>query len=190
MADLDRHLPAIAAGDDQAYARWLAGAEAELRNALRAFAATADTEAVLQEALLRVWQVAPRFSPDGRPNALLRFAVRTARNLALDEVRRDGNRARPHPGDGDLEALAGGDVAEGPDPLLRRIILRCRERLARQPRLALDARLAAGGGEPDALLAQRLGMKLNTFLQNVGRARKGLAECLRRGGVVVEEIRS
>jgi RNA polymerase sigma-70 factor (ECF subfamily) len=189
MADLDHHLPAIAAGDDQAYARWLAGAEPELRAALRTFAATADTEAVLQEALLRLWQVAPRFTPDGRPNALLRFAVRTARNLALDEVRRNGHSASLEAGVLELEALGRDDAPEGPDPLLRRLILRCRERLARKPRLALDARLAAGGAESDALLSARLGMKLNTFLQNVGRARKALAECLRRGGVAVEETR-
>jgi DNA-directed RNA polymerase specialized sigma24 family protein len=189
MPDLDRHLPAIAASDDQAFARWLAGAEPELRMALRSFAARADTEAVLQEALLRVWQVAPRFTPDGRPNALLRFAVRTARNLALDEVRRHGHRVSLDAGDRECDALAAGDLPEAPDPLLRRLILRCRERLARKPRLALDARLSAGGGEPDALLAERVGMRLNTFLQNVGRARKALAECLRRGGVAVEEVR-
>jgi RNA polymerase sigma-70 factor (ECF subfamily) len=190
MADLDRHLPGIAAGDDGAFARWLAGAEAELRLALRTFAAAVDTEAVLQEALLRVWQVAPRFAPDGRPSALLRFAVRTARNLALDEVRRNGHRAPPGAGGTALDAHAGEDVPEGPDPLLRRLILRCRGLLPRKPRLALDARLSAGGAEPDALLARRLGMKLNTFLQNVGRARKALAECLRRSGVAVEEVRS
>jgi RNA polymerase sigma-70 factor (ECF subfamily) len=111
MADLDHHLPAIAAGDDQAYARWLAGAEPELRAALRTFAATADTEAVLQEALLRVWQVAPRFTPDGRPNALLRFAVRAARNLALDEVRRNGRSTSLEAGALELEALGRGGVA-------------------------------------------------------------------------------
>jgi RNA polymerase sigma-70 factor (ECF subfamily) len=189
MADLDRHLPAIAAGDDQAYARWLAGAEPELRRALRTFAAAADTEAVLQEALLRVWQVAARLAPDGRPNALLRFAVRTARNLALDEVRRNGHSVSLDTRVLELEALGPGDVPDGPDPLLRRLILRCRDRLARKPRLALDARLVAGGAEPDALLAARLGMRVNTFLQNVGRARKALAECLRRGGVAVDEVR-
>ncbi len=185
MADLDRHLPAIARGDDAAYALWLAGAEPELRATLRPFATAVDTEAVLQEALLRVWQVAPRFAPDGRPNALLRLATRIARNLAVDEVRRAGRRVPTVDG---LE-LEVAQAAEGPDPFLRRLILRCRERLARKPRLALDARLAAAGAEDDAALAARLGMRLNTFLQNVGRARKALAECLRRGGVAVEEAR-
>jgi len=189
MADLDLHLPAIAAGDDGAYARWLSGAEPELRASLRAFAAAVDAEAVLQEALLRVWQVAPRLAPDGRPNALLRFAVRTARNLALDEARRGGHRLTVHADGPELDALAGSETPEQSDPLLRRLILSCRDHLAARPRQALEARLAAGGYEPDAVLAARLGMRLNTFLQNVGRARRALVECLRRGGVAVEELR-
>jgi RNA polymerase sigma-70 factor (ECF subfamily) len=54
VLDLDRHLPAIAAGDPDAFAPWVAGAEPALRDSLRPFAARVDTEAVLQEALLRV----------------------------------------------------------------------------------------------------------------------------------------
>lgn len=189
MPDLDAHLPQIAAGDADAFGRWLAGAEAELRESLRRFAAQVDAEALLQEALLRVWQVAPRLQPDGRPNTLLRLAVRVARNLAVDEARRAGFRAPV--GEEDLaallDALAGEAAPAPPDPLLRRLIARCRERLAARPRAALDARLRAGGAEPDAALAAALGMRLNTFLQNVGRARKALAECLRRGGAALPE---
>ena len=37
--------------------------------------------------------------------------------------------------------------------------------------------------DPDRSLAERVGMKLNTFLQNVTRARRLLADCLRRRGV-------
>ena len=36
-------------------------------------------------------------------------------------------------------------------------------------------------------LAERVGMKLNTFLQNVTRARRLLADCLRRLGVELDE---
>ena len=64
--DLDAELPSIIAGDADAFGRWLAGAERPVRESLRSFAAVIDAEAVLQEALLRVWQVAPRFQPDGR----------------------------------------------------------------------------------------------------------------------------
>jgi RNA polymerase sigma-70 factor (ECF subfamily) len=187
MPDLDLHLPSIAAGDAGAFGRWLAGAEPTLRESLRRFAAQVDVEAVLQEALLRIWQVAPRVKPDGRPEALLRLALRVARNLAVDEVRRAGFRAALAEEDLArlLDALAAGETPEAPDPLLRRLIARCRDALGKQPRAALDARLRAGGGEADADLAAALGMRQNTFLQNVGRARKALAECLRRGGVAL-----
>src|SRR5512142_3299470 len=190
MADLDIHLAAVAAGDEQAFARWLAGAAAPLRDALRAFARQVDVEAVLQEALLRAWQVAPRVAPDGRANALLRFTVRAARNLAVDEARRAGFRAPE--GEEELsrllDGLASAGPPEGPDPLLRRLIAACRDRLAARPRAALDGRLAAGGAEGDAAVAARLGMRVNTSLQNVSRARRALAECLRRAGVPAAEI--
>ncbi len=189
MPDLDAHLPQIAAGDADAFGRWLALAEPQLRGGLRAFAAQVDAEAVLQEALLRVWQVAPRVKPDGRPNALLRMAVRVARNLAVDDARRAGFRAPLAKEDlaALLDALAGDAAPAAPDPLLRRLIARCREELAPKPRAALDARLQAAGAEPDATLAAALGMRVNTCLQTVGRARKALAECLRRGGVALPE---
>ena len=37
-------------------------------------------------------------------------------------------------------------------------------------------------------LATDLDMKLNTFLQNIGRARRLMAECLLRHGVTREEL--
>lgn len=183
MTDLDAHLPAIATGDPDAFARWIAGAEPRLRLSLRRFAADADTEAVLQETLLRVWQVAPRVQPDGRPDCLLRLAVRIARNLALDEVRR----RRPVAGGLELgdDTLPVPPPAP-PDPYLRRAIAACRERLPRKPAQALGARLDGGGAVPDRDLAARLGMRLNTFLQNFTRARRLLHECLRRAGIDVE----
>ena len=70
-----------------------------------------------------------------------------------------------------------------PDPMLREAIRACREQLPGKPQQALDARLASGGGAGDPDLAASLGMRLNTFLQNVTRARQLLAECLRRRGV-------
>jgi hypothetical protein len=51
-----------------------------------------------------------------------------------------------------------------------------------KPAAALAERLAADGAS-DARLAARLGMTLNTFLQNFGRARRLLAECLGKRGV-------
>jgi len=185
--DLDIHLPEILARDSHAFGRWMAGAEGPLRGSLRSFAAVLDVEAVLQEALLRVWQVAPRFVPDGRANGLLRLATRIARNLAISEVRR--TRTRPVD-DEDLEhALADqttGDVqGEAPDPILRKVIAGCYELLPGKPKEVLRARLDARSD--DAALAAALAMRLNTFHQNFGRARKLLAECLKKHGITVDE---
>ncbi len=183
-ADLDVHLSGVQAGDAQAFAAWLIGAEPSLRRGLRSFARQVDVEAVLQEALLRTWQVAPRFVPDGRPNGLLRLTQRIGWNLCVSEVRRHARSTPVAP-----ELLAAGideaqQVEPGlPDPLLRDAIGRCREKLPPKPAEALAARLDGQGGVPDATLAERLGMSKNTFLQNFTRARKLLVECLRRAGI-------
>jgi RNA polymerase sigma-70 factor (ECF subfamily) len=179
--DLDSELSAIVAGDSRAFARWVAGAELPLRAELRRFAAVVDVEAVLQEALLRTWQVAPRFTPDSEPNALLRLSSRIARNLAIDHARRERKRSD------DSSAVENVSVAPAsPDPLLRRVLLECEAKLPKKLGAALRARLASGGAESDAVLARRLKLRLNTFLQNVTRARRLLAQCLRRSGVDLE----
>lgn len=185
MIDLDLHLPAIASADPLAFGRWMAGAEHHLRAHLSSFARQVDVEAVLQETLLRVWQVAPRVATDGKGNSLLRLALRTARNLALDEVRRK----RPTLVDTDtLMALSDRDVhaPEPPDPALREAIAACHRELPDAPRTALDARV--GPFQPDRELADRAGMTLNTFHKNVGRARRLLLACLGRHGIVLTGV--
>lgn len=186
--DLDTHLSAIASGDADAFGLWVACAERPVRESLRSFAIHLDTESVVQETLLRIWQVAPRVEPDGRANSLLRLAVRIGRNLAVSELRR----ARATGVDPDvLERLAGEEGAIEasplPDPLLRRALEACREKLPPKPGQALAARIDGGGSEPDETLAERLGMRLNTFLQNFTRARKMLAECLREKGIALDD---
>jgi RNA polymerase sigma-70 factor (ECF subfamily) len=79
---------------------------------------------------------------------------------------------------------------EGPapaDPFLRRAIQICLGLLPARPREAIQARLEAAGGESDHEIAERLGLKLNTLLQNVTRARRALAGCLERRGVNLRE---
>jgi RNA polymerase sigma factor (sigma-70 family) len=178
--DLDSHLDAIVAGDPVAFGRWVAGAEPRVRASLTTFAAAVDTEAVTQETLLRIWNVAPRFRPDGRPDGLVRLAVRIARNLAIDEVRRarrvDAVEAER------LENAPEPEAPPPPDPLLRRLIQRCIEALPPSPAAAIRQRIAARGNRADAALAEDAGMSLNTFLQNVRRARLGLERCLEAGG--------
>ncbi len=193
MLDLDCHLPAIVAGDARAFGSWLAGAELPLRADLRRYAAVVDVEAVLQEALLRTWQVAPRFDPDGEPNGLLRLSRRIARNLAIDLARR----SRRHDAR-EVETLLDHAVELGmvaalmphlPDPFLREKLLACRSRLPKKLSAALGARIDSAGNEPDARLAARLKMRLNTFLKNVSRARENLSACLRRAGIDLDKER-
>lgn len=181
--DLDEVALAIASGDTDAFAWWLARAEAPLRRSLGSFAGHVDVEAVLQESLLRIWQLAPRFRPDGKPNGLLRLARRIARNLALDALRREQATLAP-PRDDDEEAIE--PIA--PDPFLRAMIERCRHLLPARPRTAIDARIRSGGADPDRALAERIGMQLNTFLQNVTRARKLIAQCLEQRGIRLDEV--
>jgi len=178
--DLDVYLSGIATGDTRAYGAFLTAAEPAVRRSLRSFATRVDVEAVLQEAFLRLWQVSPRVEPDGKPNALLRLGMRIARNLALDECKR--RREAPLPDDAPEPATEPALV----DPLVRERITRCFGELPNQPSAALRARLDADAGEHDAILAERLGMRLNTFFQNVARARKLLLDCLARAGVILD----
>lgn len=177
MIDHDIHLASIVDGDATAFGRWLAGAEPRVRGSLASFATVVDVEAVLQEALVRVWQVAPRFVPDGKPDGLIRFAVRIARNLAIDEVRRTKAR-QVEPIDVEPEVVE-------PDPMLRQVIADCHDKLPPKPKQVLDARLEAAGGVDDSVLASNLDMRLNTFLQNFTRARQLLADCLGKAGITI-----
>jgi RNA polymerase sigma-70 factor (ECF subfamily) len=184
--DLDTHLPAIVAGDSDAFGRWIAGAEPSLRACLRPFATRTDTEAVLQESLLRIWQVAARVEPDGKPNALLRFGIRVAQNLARSEARR----LRPQLSEDLALEQAAAEAAVAviePDPSLRERLRICLSKLPGKPSQAIHARLESAG-DGDDLLAERLGMRLNTFLQNVTRARRLLEECLARAGIRLAEV--
>lgn len=183
MIDLDHHLPGIAAADPEAFAAWLPAAERSLRRGLASFARSVDVEAVLQEALLRTWQVAPRVEPDGKPNALLRLSQRIATNLAISETRRQRRSTAVDPkllADGIDESQQVEPVA--PDPFLRETIARCRDKLPPKPGAALAARLDGAGGRPDLTLAEGIGMTKNTFLQNITRARQLLLQCLKGSG--------
>ncbi len=187
MTDLDVYLGAIVAGDTRRFGLWLAGAEPTVRASLRSFATAVDVEAVLQESLLRIWQVAARFEADGRPNGLLRLAIRIARNLAVSEVRR----TKATPVDAEILENSLEADAHDPDPLLRRAIAECRDALPAKPKQAFDARITSGGGRDDTELAESLDMRLNTFLQNFTRARQMLADCLRKKGVdIAAELRT
>ncbi|HEY7204393.1 MAG TPA: hypothetical protein VIA61_08865 [Methylomirabilota bacterium] len=185
-ADLDEWLERIAGRDVAAFGEWMRGAEPRIRASLRSFAAAVDVEAVVQDTLLRVWQVAPRFAPDGRPNGLLRLGIRIGRNLAVSELRRRRHETMDIAAierEASAAGLAAAEPASPPDPLLRRRIEDCIGQLPRQPGRALARRLGSAGAQADAALADGLGMRVNTFLQNIARARKLVAECLERYGI-------
>jgi RNA polymerase sigma-70 factor (ECF subfamily) len=112
---------------------------------------------------------------------LVRFAIRVARNTAISELRKS---AKERPGESrDAQPTR----AVEPDPMLREVIRGCRDKLPPRPAQALAQRLA-DPTTADHLLAERLGMVKNTFLQNITRARKLLAACLERAGVALEEV--
>jgi len=180
--NLDEYLPGIVVGDQDSFARWMAGAERPIRESLRRFAASVDTEAAVQETLLRVWLVARRCRPDGQPNSLLRFAIGIARNLALSEIRR--RRREESIADAPEPPAPAADPSL-PDPGLREIIRRCLDKLPPKPAAALRARIESAGAEPDSRLADGLGMRLNTLLQNITRARRLVAQCLQQAGIEV-----
>lgn len=185
--DLDEYFSGIVDRDQGAFASWMSHAEPPLRASLRSFAARVDTEAVLQETLIRVWETAPRVERDKKPNSLLRYSYRIAKNLAISEVRR----ARSNPVEAEvmerqLNEASGSEAPEPPDPMLRRVIQACRDKLPPKPRQALDQRLSSSGGQSDTDLAAELSMTKNTFLQNFTRARKLLAQCLSENGVSLE----
>jgi DNA-directed RNA polymerase specialized sigma24 family protein len=167
-------------GDREAFTSWVRLCETPLRKSLRSFAPYVDVESVVQEGLLRMWLLAPTLTLEGE-NASLRYALRLVRNLALSEARRLGTA-----GPDDLETFPEPPVDPDPpaDPWLLQAILRCIEKLPRRPREALSARLRGG---PDRGLASSVGMRLNTFLQNIVRARQLMAKCLKGAGINVED---
>jgi DNA-directed RNA polymerase specialized sigma24 family protein len=176
-------------GDADAFAGWMSLVECPLRRSLARFARAVDVEVVVQETFLRMWLLAqdPARRLEGE-NASIRFALRVAQNVAHEELRH----TPLHQGIG-IEGLSQLPEfrldPEFPDPALRRVIRECLDRLPAQPKTALNSRIQ-DGHLPDRDLAQRARMKLNTFLQNIVRARKLMAECLERRGVRLEGIAS
>jgi DNA-directed RNA polymerase specialized sigma24 family protein len=176
-------------GDPDAFARWMQMVEIPLWRSLSRFARTVEVEVVVQETFMRMWVFAndPGRVLEGE-SASLRFAFSVARNVAREEVRRCGQGRFAELEE--LDRLPEGCVnPELPDPALGKAIGECVERLPKKPRKALVARIGEGH-LPDRELAQTLRMKLNTFLQNIVRARKLLAGCLERKGVRLGEFLS
>jgi len=194
----------VCRGDEAAFEGWMVMVEPQLRRSLAPWARVVDVEGVVQETLLRMWVYAGDRGGDLEgPDASLRFAVGMARNVARNEARRLGREVEL-PGDEEgggsgaagvggvdgSSGTAGVRVEPAPvhDPALRRIILGCIALLPARPRAALEARIDRGHEEDDGALAASVGMKRNTFLQNIVRARKALEACLDSNGAPLDEV--
>ena len=182
MTDIDRLWSEVCAGDQQAFGDWMGRVERPILRSLGPFARAVDTESVVQETLMRMWHLS---QDDSRrlegENASLRFAIGTAHNLARNMARKQRREHLVPPG-----ILPDGinDAPTDPprDPLLGRIIEKCIEALSARAKSVLLARLQHGHVD-DQTSAGRLRMTLNTFFQNVTRARRHLDECLQKNGV-------
>ena len=175
-------------GDREGFAEWMGCVERPIRLALRRFATAVDVEGVVQETLMRMWILAhDRSRTLEGENASLRFAIGMARNIAASEARRIGRIAYVAPGELPEPAVP---PDPEPDAGLRRAILECLEALVNRPREALLARLRWQPQETDARIAARLHMTVNTFLQNIVRARRQMADCLAGKGISVTEMLS
>lgn len=188
MNDLHALFLAAGRGDREAFAQWMGRVERPVRASLARYARAADVEGVLQETLLRMWIFARERGGELQgENASLRFAIGMARNIARSEARRHGRLVFLPP----EELPDEGTMPEPPvSPSLARLIRECFETLARRPREALAERLHQGAGRADREVAAGLGMTLNTFLQNIVRARRQMRTCLAQKGIAVEEMPS
>lgn len=174
--------------DADAFADWMGSVELPIRISLRRFARAVDVESIVQETFLRMWILAQdqERTLEGE-NASLRFALGVARNLARAEARRMGKETLLPPED--LPEIA---VPPDPtsDPGLMLAIRECIEKLSKKPLAAMRARLKLGVMFLDREIADQVGMTLNTFLQNITRARKLVMSCLERRGIPLEEVLS
>jgi len=188
MTQIDSLFANARGGNPDAFADWMGSVELPIRRSLQRFARAVDVEAIVQEALLRMWILAREGDRElTGENASLRFALGIARNLARAEARRLGREIHLPP-----EDLPEVPVEPDPpsDPALRRAIRECIERLAKKPLQALRARLDLGGLLADRDIARRMGMSVNAFLQNIVRARKQVAACLEGKGFPLHEVMS
>jgi DNA-directed RNA polymerase specialized sigma24 family protein len=185
MTETDQAFQRARERNAAAFADWVRLVEIPLRRSLRRYARLVDVESVMQEGFLRMWMLAPTLELVGE-NASLRYAHVLINNLARGEARRLARETSLDPEE--MEALPEARVEPdaAPDPLLRRVVLGCLERLPPQPRSAILARIRDGGLRPDRALAQALNMTTNTLLQNIVRARRLLIRCLKAQGVTLE----
>jgi DNA-directed RNA polymerase specialized sigma24 family protein len=185
VSRIDELWVAACSGNQRALGDWMGRVERPIRRSLFPFAHAVDAEGVVQETLTRMWLYSrDRGHELTGDDASLRFAIGMARNLARNLARKHGREVLLPPDD---MPEPGVEPESPPDPFIQRAIRECFRKLAGKPLAALQARLQFGAGQPDRAIAERVGMTVNTLLQNVVRARKQLAGCLEGKGINVEE---
>jgi DNA-directed RNA polymerase specialized sigma24 family protein len=185
LTDIDALWRMACEGNTEAFGDWTGRVERPVRRSLARFATVVDAEAVVQEALTRMWLLSQ--DPARRlagENASLRWALGVARNLAMNEVRKRKRHEVL------LEPLIEDELVPPPepDPLLMQRIRECVGKLTGQLARVMELRVKVGHALPDARLAGLLQMTKNTFLQNVTRARRQVAMCLEGLGIGAEDL--
>ena len=175
---------AIVRRDEDAFKRWLERILIDLRLSLQRFAKIVDVEVVVQETAILVWERTSTIVPDGRPAFLLRWAIRVARNKALNDVKRAQRDVPLHEPSERSETQSG---RAGADPFLRARIHSCHERLPTALRRVIDMILADGGQQSARESATAGGMSYDAFRQNLARGRRALVNCLKEHGIDIRE---
>ncbi len=184
MTEVDALFARVRSQDPLAFAAWAGRIERPVRASLSRFARAVDLEVVMQETLLRLWLIATRSGKElAGENASLRMALAVARNVAREEIRRTrlGSLVPLESLENEPELVAPPDPT--PDPGLARAIRDCIASIRGRSRASLELRIQQGHARPDRELAEELGLKLNTFLQHIVRARRSLADCLTGKGI-------
>ncbi len=185
MSEIDDLWAQAIKGDPRELGDWMGRVERPIRRSLQPFARVVDAEGVVQETLLRMCLFAQkrRVELTGE-NASLRWAIVMARRIAQNEARKRRPDVLLPPENMPEPAIEPEPLA---DPFLARAIRECLGALTGKPLAAMRARLGAHGMLSDKALAATLRMNVNTFLQNIVRARRQIEQCLAAKGVSLEE---
>lgn len=174
--DLVQCLAAIGEGDRRALQALYAHESARMLGvALRILKRRALAEEAVQDAFVRIWQHAARYSPEeGAPRAWIYAILRhRALNILRGEARTDLT--------DEMDTFDRPDETETPEEIMGRLsegdaLRRCLERLE-APRRAIVL-LAFSDGLTHGELAERLKMPLGTVKSTIRRSLLALKECM------------
>lgn len=167
--------PAIASGDQQAFARLYERTSAKLYGvALRILNSETEAEEVLQDVYVSVWRSADRFQAE-RASPITWLAV-MARNRAIDRIRGRKPAAASldeagDPASSDLDAL---QLLEKADD--RKQLSNCLDQLEESPRRAILSAFLDGATHSQVAAAEQV--PLGTMKSRIRRALIALRACL------------